>query len=717
MSNVLSSQKRALLAQWSRGRTGGASSSIPTVAETASAPLSFTQLGMWLTEQVSPGSSANNVCFCAKLVGQLDLDALGNAFRMLSKRHPLLRARIRSSSTGPIQSFPEDNVLELEREFISGDTHDESLFECLEAYAKAEFEISTQICRAKLFIRDAHEAWLGFVVHHIAFDGWSQSVLVEDLVRLYDAERGGVDAPPPRAAPNFASYVAWEAAQLSGERGKELLAYWSEQLRDLPAIATLPTDRARPIEPKLSSLVARSQIGTQVVERFQALATNTNTTSFDYFFSAFGLALSRFNGLERFAVGVPAANRNHPATAHVIGPLLNTLPLVACPDPDVSFAELVRASTQTTREAFARQDAPLEFLLSSIDVARSEGVTPLFQVLFVLQNATGHLSGIPGLQIERLPITFGTSAFDLSVALEPKNDGGMEIVVEYSEALYDRATIQSFLAYFAGLLAFFANHPEQNRVDFDRLRSLQIPLSDPYPLGASFSSRWARLVALQPNALAVRDRGHRYSYKEVHSIARALGKNFRDRGYQKGDPIALLVKRSAATFIAMLAAWYEGLLFVPISVTEPEERRDKMMAGVGATVAIDLTSIDFSQQLDNVTEEIPAFSGPAYVVFTSGTTGAPKAVCIDHASLNYVTNAWREIYGEGPHRVLQVGQMTADVFIGDAVKAMDTGGALIVADEDERLDPKALGDLLEDEEPTLFEGTPGLLLNFFETAH
>ncbi|MEA2172671.1 MAG: hypothetical protein QOD00_263, partial [Blastocatellia bacterium] len=426
-------------------------------------PLSFAQQRLWFLDQLEPGSSVYNIPAAVRLTGALNVKALKESFLELINRHEVLRTSFAAVEGQPVQRIaatldfklsgielahlPPD---ELERE-VSRLAFEESL---------RPFDLAAgPLLRASLLRLSEREHVLLLNMHHIISDAWSIGILIREVAALYGSFAAGGVSPLPALPIQYADFAYWQRERLQGEVLEQQLAYWKEQLRDAPALLELPTDYPRP-PVKTYRGAARSMFLPQsLMESLRALSQREGATLFMTLLAAFQTLLYRYTGQEDILTGSPIANRNRAELESLIGFFINTLVLRTNMSGDPTFLDLLERVREVCLGAYAHQDLPFEKLVEEMQPERNMSHSPLFQVMFVLQNAPRPSLELQDLRLSHVAADAGTAMFDISLSMEETQDG-LFGTWEYSTDLFEAETIQRMSTHFQTLLAAIIREPQ-----------------------------------------------------------------------------------------------------------------------------------------------------------------------------------------------------------------------------------------------------------------
>ncbi|HEX2080103.1 MAG TPA: condensation domain-containing protein, partial [Longimicrobium sp.] len=461
----LSAAKRAVLARLLR--TGiksdaPAAGAIPPRDPAAPAQLSAAQQRLWFLHQMEPGSAAFNIPLLLRLRGPLEVPALELALAEIVRRHEALRTLFVLRGAGPVQQVlpPSDRVLPVDDlPAVLAEERQAAVRAWATREASAPFDLAAEPgVRARLLRVAADEHVLAVILHHIVSDGWSTGVLYRELAALYGAFTRGEPSPLPPLAIQYADYAAWQRARLAGPEHARQVEYWRARLAGAPVLLDLPTDRPRPAVQGTGGSAHRFRIPRDLHERLSALARAQGATPFMALAAGWAALLHRWSGHDDVVVGTPVAGRTHPQTEPLIGFFVQTLALRMDLSGDPSFRALLGRVRQTTVEAYAHQEVPLDQLVDELKVERSLSHPPLFQAMVALQNASGAGPELPGLRVETVGAEVGAGEGYLALYME-EDERGLDAVLQYPTDLWDAATIGRLAAQLLALLDAAAADP------------------------------------------------------------------------------------------------------------------------------------------------------------------------------------------------------------------------------------------------------------------
>ncbi|ODU06955.1 MAG: hypothetical protein ABS81_03060 [Pseudonocardia sp. SCN 72-86] len=691
-------------------------------------PLSAAQLRLWFLHRLDGPSATYNVPLVARLAEAVDVAALQAALRDVVTRHESLRTVFPDLDGAPHQQIlPGDGGLDL----VVHDVAAAGLQAAVDAAVDHAFDLTTEIpLRATLLRTGPQDHVLVLLLHHIAADEWSVPPLLADLAAAYAARRSGT-APGWAPLPvQYADYTLWQQELLgSADDPDSLLAdqlgFWRRTLDELPTELRLPVDRERPAEPTHAGAVVGIELGRDELDRLRAAAREAGVTMFMLVHAAAAVLLHKVGAGDDVVVGSPIAGRTDEALHDLVGFFVNTLVLRTDLTGDPTLRELLGRVRAADLAAYAHQDVPFEAVVEAVAPERDGARHPLFQTMVDFQPAAVAGADLPGAAPAPVEVTDTTAKFDLTISVaELPADAGLGVAVEYATDLFDATTAESLVARLRRVLTAFGDLDSPlSRVDVlddaerDEIAAREAgPRVRATPLLDVFASQ----VAALPGGRALVGTDGAFTYVELDRRTDQLAALLRERGVGADARVAVLLDRSAAYVVAMLAVWKAGAAFVPLDPEYPRERTATVLADTAPAAVLATTDAagragcetgDAWVLLDDP-EVAAALDGDrpphtvarphthpdraAYVIFTSGSTGRPKGVVVTHGGLESLLASHRHAgvmrssgVPEGHTRVLHTTPFAFDAAM-DLLLAVIAGHELHVADADLVRDPEAL---------------------------
>jgi amino acid adenylation domain-containing protein len=734
----LSPEKRALLLQQlSKQGPAAPKQEIGRRPRPARIPPSFAQQGLWIVDQLTPGSAAYNVPTTMWLRGELDRGALDRALAEMVRRHESLRTVIAADGEGPHQVVlaPSPPAIdEHDLTHLPAGERREAALALARREAARPFDLKrVPLLRAMLARLDGAQHLLVLNAHHIAVDGWSLSVLYTELASLYEAFRDGRPSPLAEPPIQYVDYTLWQHELLAGERGDQQLGYWRERLAGRLPVLELPGDRPRPPVQSHRGAVLRTALPADIYDALKRLARQEGATPFMAFLAGFETLLLRYSGQEDVVVGVGVANRGRPELESLVGFFVNTLGLRCDLSGNPSFRELLGRVKEVTLGAYSHQDLPIERLLADLDLDRALSHSALFQAMLFFQNFPAEPIAVPGLTltpVELDTVNAGTSRADLTLFVSEER-GELALYFEYATDLFDGETVAGFGRHLEQLLRSAVADPSRRLGELEILpaaerRQLLAAWNDTQrelPAEATVHGLFEAQAARTPAAVAVEHDGSAWTYAELDRRAEAVARELLRRGTRRGDLVGLFVERSPDMLAALLGVLKAGAAYVPLDPSYPAERLSFMLEDSAARLVVtERALLTQLPQLDGETlmlEEVAAAEGLppvksavepadlAYVIFTSGSTGRPKGVQIPHrAVVNFLAAMAREPGLGAADAVCAVTTLSFDIAVLELLLPLSVGARIVLADRATAADGSALARLLASSGTTLMQATP-----------
>ncbi|MBI4524352.1 MAG: hypothetical protein HY695_11140 [Deltaproteobacteria bacterium] len=440
----LSPEKRALLGLRLRrkGARASAEQIIPRRANRDRAPLSFGQQRLWFLDQFEPDSPLYNISKAVRLSGRLNVAALKQSLNEIVARHEVLRTTFACIDGSPVQVIVESGSIELPLIDLSDwpdAGREEEVRRLLKEEAQRPFNLASDLMLRSQLLRLAEEEnVLLLMMHHIASDGWSMGVLFRELSILYEAFSNGKPSPLQELPIQYADFAVWQRQWLQGEVLEAELSYWKKRLDGVPTLQS-PFDRPRPPVQSFRGARQSLMLSKTLTKELKALSRHQGVTVFMTLLAAFQTLLHRYTGQDDIVVGSPIANRNRLETEGLIGFFVNTLVLLTDLSGNPSFRDLLGRVREVALGGYAHQDLPFERLVEELQPERAPGWTPLFQVMFVLQNAPIESLKLVGLSVSPLNVDSETAKFDVNLSMWEEAEGlrgSLEYNTSYNQKVW-----------------------------------------------------------------------------------------------------------------------------------------------------------------------------------------------------------------------------------------------------------------------------------------
>ncbi|MCP3804329.1 amino acid adenylation domain-containing protein [Allokutzneria sp. A3M-2-11 16] len=607
--------------------SGGGADAIVPVSRAEPLPLSFSQQRFWFFQEYDKDSVEYNVHFGFRICGELDVPALTKALDALVERHEVLRTVISSGF----------QVVSGERPGLSiVDASLDELDLALTAEVGVPFDLARGPVMRQLLVRLGdrdHVLVLG--LHHVAVDGWSMSVLADDLSALYNG------TALPALPVQYADFAAWQRARLTDAALEPHVRYWRDQLDGLAPLR-LPTDRPRPTVKSTNGAVVAFTLPERLTSKLNEIAAACDATLYMTLVAACQVLFARYSGQRDIAVGTAVAGRDNASLDRVVGCFINTLVLRSQVRESLSFKDFLGEVRETVLGAFAHQDVPFQRLVDELCQTRDPSMTPLVQALVVLQNGPGKNLRFAGATAERIELPNVSAIFDITVEFVQR-DGSLDGVIQYDTTLFDASTVERMAGHLRVLLEGIAAAPASALSELPLLTD-----AERHRLLVEYNAT-ASPVSVEPvhrlipssSALAVND----LTYAELDLRANQLANYLVAQGVGPDVPVGVCADRGEQFVIGALAVLKAGGGYVPLDPALPTARRDFMISDTGARLV--LGSSAWPDVTGYPSTDPGVEVGPehlAYIVYTSGSTGQPKGVAIEHRALSDLCAWFRSYY-------------------------------------------------------------------------
>ena len=710
-------------------------------------PLSYAQQRLWFLDQLGGTSTEYNMPQTLRLRGALDRTVLERTLSTIVERHESLRTHFAVVDGEPVQVIePERRLVVLVEDLQGLDdaAQQAAVTTALHREWAEPFDLSRgPLLRVTLLqLREREHIFL-CTFHHIVSDGWSLGVFQQEFEQLYRAFREGQESPLTPLAVQYADFALWQRRWQDDNALGQGLAYWQTQLAGIPARLELPTDRPRPAVQTFAAEAYTLSLSTDQVAALKRLSHAHQGTLYMTLLAAFVVLLARYSGQDDIVVGSPIANRQDAQLEALIGFFVNSLVMRVRVKPEARFTEVLSAVRHTTLDAYQHQDVPFERLVEALSPARSLSHTPVFQVMFALQNASIGSQQLKGLEIE--PVAGGELRVRVDLEVQAvEHEGGMDVFWVYNRELFDRWRVEQMAQHYRTLLEGLVAAPEVlvSQVELltpaERQTVLETFNATDQPLpAATLVELFEVQVRRYPDAVAVMCEDQQLTYGALNRRVNQLAQHLQDRGAGPEVVVGLCVERSMELVIGMLGIFKAGGVYLPLDPKYPQSRLAQMVTDAAPVVVLSTEALQvrLPASCPVVALDKPALQAhlmhrptpnpttpllahhPAYVLYTSGSSGRPKGVLVPHVALiNKLTTLSARLGLDTQTRFGVLTSIGFDPILEQIGCPLLVGGTSVLLSDEVQADPEAFWAVLSAYSLTVLDCTPSFLESVLEAS-
>ncbi len=706
--------------------------------------LSSAQQRLWFIHQYQHGSSQYNMPTAFEVDAGFDVAVANEAMNRLVKRHEILRTVYAQNEDGPIQQIRNDiefNIQVHDLSLSEPQAREQQLAALISQQRHQSFDLSNDLMVRTVFAKthDSGRGILLFNVHHIAFDGWSKAIMIEEFATQYRSVAQGVSDNIPPLALQYADFAHWQNQQLSAQKIQSSLDYWQTKLQGIPAEHSLPRISRAKAQDRPTGALVSAQLNRQCADKLQQLATTLRMTPFMLLHSALALVLSRHSYSNDIVLGTAVANRTHPSVAPLIGFFVNTLVLRVDTDHS-SLSDYLAHVRQVNLEAQSHQDVPFEYLVSQYHSSRNDAATPLFQIMFSMDTNEQRSLELGQTNIRECPLSEVMAKFDLDINAQINQDG-ISFDWIYNQNFFTEHYIQTLSEHLLTVVTAIVETPSAPLAKVPMLSQaeqahllyqLNQPLEAPAQL-ETIDCCFSAMAQAVPNNIALVFEDQTLSYVQLNQQANRLAHYLQSHKIASNTLVGVCIDRSIDLVVAILAILKAGAAYVPLDPDYPDERLRYLIEDAQLKhilVADDRlnnlsSEVDFATYhpepslLEQFSDAEPIKSAEhnehslAYVIYTSGTTGQPKGVMQTHKNLTRLFSATQAEFSFNSQDVWCLFHSTAfDFSVWELWGALMHGGKLVIASKQCTVDTHQFADLCLAHGVTVLNQTPSAFALF-----
>jgi len=712
---------------------------------TENLPLSFAQQRLWFLNQLEPNSCAYNMLSAYHLTGSLNVIALEQSLVEIIRRHSILRTTFVAIDGEPQQTISSNLKITLPiiaLQTLPSVAQEIKVQEIATEDAQQPFDLAKELPhRFKLLRLSELEHILILNLHHIVYDGWSESIFFQELTTLYKAFDNKQPSPLAELPIQYADFAHGQRQRLQGEVLNSQLSYWKQKLSGNLPVLQLPTDYPRPLRQNYQGGKHSLKLTKGLTTAIKTLSQQHGVTVFMTFLGAFQTLLYRYTEQEDIIIGTPIACRNQAETEKLIGLFLNNLAIRTNLSGNPTFRQLLAQVRQVTLEAYENQDLPFEKLVEELQPKRSLSRHPIFDVMLNFINIPQTAFTLPGLSISKFSdLTPLESKFSMTLYVK-EQDNQLYLKMVYQKALFSSERIKTLLEQFQYLLEQIVVAPDQPIKSY----SLVTPQSRsllpnphiflPTPHYEPITNLFTAWVNQTPNQPAIACGSNTWSYSQLSQSAQAIGQILVTHGIKQGEVVAVSGDRSFGLIASMLSVMTSGGVLLTLEKTLPQQRKEFMLSTAKAKILLYvgkqgledkwmeefLEIISVNPNNGKVNSHKPTLKNqlfssisvspdhPAYIFFTSGTTGIPKGVLGCHKGLSHFLHWQRQTFELQPQdRIGQLTGLSFDVVLREIFLPLISGATLCLPETADDLTPAFIIPWLERQKISVLHTVPTL---------
>lgn len=702
--------------------------------------LSYAQQRLYFLKKLDTDNTSYQIPLPLRLKGTLNIKILESVLHELIKRHETLRTTIKEIDGKPYQVIHEPHQQPLVIQDLSL-LHDEKKATELERILKEEWDWKFDLEEGPLFryylLRLSNEEHILVThTHHMFTDGWSLGIFVQELIELYCAFSQNKPNPLRPLEYQYADFSMWQRELLEGGTLENQLRYWKNKLDGDISVLQLPDAKIRKENIESKGEKVEITLSRSLSQNLKTLSKNENSTLFMTFIAAFKVLLGRLSGQDDILIGIPIANRNYSNIERMIGFFVNTLVLRTRINSDQTFLDILNDVRISSLDAYSNQDIPFEKLVEELPLERNINNNPLFEVMVNYHNPeVEKVSGeIPGLKIEEIPLPTSKSKFQMTLHIFELEEIYIQLV--YRPDLFSASRIKEILEQFEYLLEQIVSNANKTIGSYSLVtESMQSILPNPisplqaleFPMITRLIDNWASKT---PDKVAIHYKKQNWTYKQLKNHSDAIAKELLKRGLKKGEVVTLVGDRSFGFYASMVGIFKSGGVMLAIDQNQaPIERQRLMINQANASYIVYVSSKPLGEIFDHYKLEIiyvhteagyhtdydislPTISpnDAAYICFTSGSTGVPKAILGRHIGLNYGLHYLRTKFSvlSAKDRFSQLVYVSFDYIFREVFLPLTCGATLCLPDDPYDLSPDKILSWLVEKDITVVATVPTL---------
>lgn len=682
------------------------------------APLSFEQKRLWFIDKLENENGHYNICVTLNIKGALKYDALVGAIKHVIQRHEILRTSYEKHV--PRQLVNQQWDFELPVLKCSLDCDADSFVQAeVNKEQQKSFNLANPLALRGLLIEVTEQEYvLSLTVHHIACDGWSLKILVDEISHYYNHFEDVTNNGLPELPIQYSDYVHWQEANKELWEGQ--LSFWDDFLTDAPTVHGLKTDYPRSEQQSFEGGGIRSYISELQAEKIFELCSSLNVTPFMFCYSIYSLVVAKLSMSQDVVIGTPVANRNSPQLEELIGCFSNTVALRTKLEDENTFTSYLADIKSTILEVLSNQDVPFDMVVDRVKPQRSLAFTPIFQLLFSFHNHKKSSAHLDGLSLHESDISSQSVKYDIELAIT-QDSKRFVLDWKYCKALFSEQTISILVSGFNEVVSQVLASQNKPLTHYSVISTQQQQMLKDFSTTQTCSKYMSIIERIEAASIdkkkdaAIFELGECVTYEQLQEKSNQVANYLISKGIKTNDVVAIKGQRSIETIAAMLGVLKSGAAYLPLDKDYPQQRLDLMIADSDAKLVLDHDIISgyIASNMETVLERNVAVSASdlAYVLYTSGSTGQPKGVMVSHGNLSTFIDSVSEYLVEGS-RWLSITNISFDISVLEIWGALSSKSQLYIYEQTlETIDPPL--QLIKEHQITHVQCTPSFAKMYF----
>jgi tyrocidine synthetase-3 len=710
-------------------------------------PLSSNQKRLWILSQQDKSNPAYNIQLNYHFEGKIDAGLVQKSLTIIFNRQHTMFSLFRHTDGYPYITIVPRPIEVMLKDFteVPLSTRRNEILAFIGEDSRIAFDIENGPLYRIHLLKEDEESWFFYTaVHHLIFDGFSRRLFVQELNAIYTNLLQGVDVQPAPLKFHSYDFAELEKVPLPQEKEKEMVEFWKDNLKDMQPELKFPYDYSRSNEPTGHGFRELFQVSTPCTAKLRELSRQSNSSVFNTLLSTLGLLLQKYTGEDDICIGVPVSGRRSSHSFKMFGMMVNTVGVRLKIDGQKSFSGHIDYTTSAINKVLANSSLPFEKIVDAVNPPRITGINPFFQTSFSWINNLTIPIDFGGVTGKRFTVSKGISPFDLTFYMWENGDC-IQGEIEYNSDILKPDTIARLKNHYLNLLHNLTENPEVEvgsvSLISDEERAMISSVNDTatdYSKEKTMIGLFEERVAIDPDNTALISDDGEITFSELNARACRLAGVLRKHNIGKGDYIGLLMRRSPELIISLLAIYKAGAAYIPLNLTDPGNRIVSIIETAGIKIVLtnndndtDLAGKCEKHFIEDLLGESAGFptefentritsADHAYVIFTSGTTGTPKGVLVNHKSaINLIEWVNKTFQVSKSDKLLWVTNLSFDLSVYDIFGILSAGARIRVVSEEDRTDPEKQFRIMLDEGITFWDSAPQSLQQlepFFGTS-